>query len=84
MERQWLEYGLRRQRKGLLKSVRWYRIKEERIEFLNALKEIYMENANDTSYARQNKRKRMDGNSENGNGKKSKVKVVNFFELIEL
>ena len=84
MERQWLEYGLRRQRKGLLKSVRWYRIKEERIEFLNALKEIYMENANDTSYARQNKRKRMDGNSENGNGKKSKVKVVIFFELIEL
>ena len=58
----------------------------ERIEFENALKEMYVENANNCLNNTLSKRKRMDDTSEDGNGnsKKSKVKVVNLFELIEL
>ena len=46
----------------------------ERIEFENALKEMYVENANNSLNNSLSKRKRMDDNSEdgNGNGKKQR------------
>jgi hypothetical protein len=56
----------------------------ERIEFEQLLKEMYVENATDSLNSTRIKRKRMDENSEDGNGNKTKVKVVNLFELIEL
>ena len=58
--------------------------RKERIAFENALKEMYIGDANNSSYGSQNKRRRLDDDGDNEGGKKSKVKVVNLFELIEL